>query len=94
MYSLFYDALGVNGWKNMTSMAGAPGALTVADDTATNIFSFRGHMAVINKAGWKEEPGKWPPRTFVRRRRERARRTRSYVAVESISHGEKALRHR
>ncbi len=56
MYSLYYDALGVDGWKNMTIMAGAPGALAVADETDTNIFSFSGHMTVINnKSGWKEE---------------------------------------
>ena len=55
VYSLYYNALGVDGWKNMTSMAGAPGALAVADETATNIFSFSGHMTVTNKAGWKEE---------------------------------------
>jgi hypothetical protein len=55
VYSLCYDALGVDGWKNMTSMAGAPGALAVADETATNIFSFSGHMAVISKTGSREE---------------------------------------
>jgi hypothetical protein len=55
VYSLYYNALGVDGWKNMTSMAGAPGALAVADETATNIFSFSGQMTVTNKGGWKEE---------------------------------------
>jgi hypothetical protein len=39
-------------------------------------------------------PGKWPPRTFVRWRRERARKPRSSAAVESGGHGEKALRRR
>jgi hypothetical protein len=55
VYSLYYNALGVDGWRSMPSMAGTPGALAVSDETAVNLFSFSGQMCVINKKGQREE---------------------------------------
>ena len=55
VYSLYYNTLGVDGWKSMASMAGGAGALAVSDETAVNLFSFSGQMCVINKQGQREE---------------------------------------
>jgi len=55
VYSLYYNALGVDGWRSMASMASTPGSLAVSDETAVNLFSFSGQMCVINKQGQREE---------------------------------------
>ena len=55
VYSLYYNVLGVDGWRSMASMAGAAGALAISDETAVNLFSFSGQMCVINKQGQREE---------------------------------------
>lgn len=55
VYKMYYDRLGVDGWKGMHAIAGTPGSQAIADETSLNQFSFSGQMCVINSKGQREE---------------------------------------